>query len=293
MQSTWLRHGEASLHIADYGGSGPTALLVHGLGGSHANFAALGPLLAERARVLAIDLPGFGLSPPGRGVDMPSFALAMNRVIDAIGAGEVEDARLPLWLAGNSMGGAVSILAAAARPADIERLVLICPALPVSRVADLDPRFALLLTSSMLPGYDAFLRRRLRETGPEAMVHEMLSLTCADKSRVPAAAVTEMLELARRRTKLSWMATSFSSAARSIAATLLRREAFRASMRAVKAPVLLVHGDRDRLVPVSSARAALDVCPQWTLEIYEGIGHVPQLEAADRLASSMARFFDR
>lgn len=294
MNSTWLRHGEASLHVADYGGSGPkTVILCHGLGGSHANFAALGPLLAERARVLAIDLPGFGLSPPGAGADMPGFIGAIGRLFNAITSGEIEGASLPVVLVGNSMGGAVSILAAGERGRDIEHLVLVCPALPIVRPFDIDPRFALLIGSAMLPGYDAFLHARLRDAGPEALVHDMLNLTCADKSRVPRAAVAEMIALAKKRTQFSWMATSFSTASRSIARTLLRQDTYRAAMRAVRAPVLLVQGDRDRLVPVSSARAALDVCPHWTLEIYEGVGHVPQLETPDRLKDSIFRFVDR
>lgn len=293
MKSTWLRHGDASIHIADYGGSGPTAILCHGLGGSHANFAALGPLLAERMRVVAIDLPGFGLSAPGSGCDMPGFHAAIGRLLEAIRAGEIEDAALPVLLLGNSMGGAVSILAAGEHARDIERLVLVCPALPIVRPFDVDPRFALLIGSAMLPGYDAFLRVRLRDAGPEALVHDMLNLTCADKTRVPRAAIAEMIELAKKRSQFSWMASSFSSAARSIARTLLRQDTFRAAMRAVRAPVLLVQGDRDRLVPISSARAALDVCPQWTLEVYEGVGHVPQLETPERLKDSIFRFLER
>ena len=51
------------VHFADFGGSGPTMVLVHGLGGSHLNWLAVGPALAARARVLAPDLAGFGRTP--------------------------------------------------------------------------------------------------------------------------------------------------------------------------------------------------------------------------------------
>src|SRR3954454_25311323 len=55
------------LHYIDFGGpdDGPTVVLVHGLGGSHLNWDLLAPLLRPHARVLALDLPGFGLSQPG------------------------------------------------------------------------------------------------------------------------------------------------------------------------------------------------------------------------------------
>jgi pimeloyl-ACP methyl ester carboxylesterase len=83
--------------------SGPTFVLVHGLGGSHANWLALAPLLARRGRVLALDLPGFGLSPlAGRKASMSSSRSIMARFIhDVVGA--------PVVLVGNSMGGALSI----------------------------------------------------------------------------------------------------------------------------------------------------------------------------------------
>lgn len=292
MLSFSLRHGSSSLHLADFGGRGQTILLCHGLGGSHANFAALGPMLAERARVLAVDLPGFGLSPPAKSCDLEAHVAAVGRVADAIRSGEIEGASAPLVLIGNSMGGAVSILTASRRAKDVAKVVLVCPALPQRSVLDLDRRFGLLLGVAMMPGYDTFLRRRMVTAGPEAMVHDLLSLCCVDKARVPAAAIAAMVELARKRTTFSWLASSFSQSARSIVMTLLRKAEFRAAMRAVRAPVLLVHGARDRLVPVAAAHDARDVCPSWTVEIYDDIGHVPQLEAPDRLAASIFRFLE-
>jgi pimeloyl-ACP methyl ester carboxylesterase len=52
-----------TLHYADFGGQGPTIVLVHGLGGAHTNWLAVGAELAERGHVVALDLPGFGRSP--------------------------------------------------------------------------------------------------------------------------------------------------------------------------------------------------------------------------------------
>lgn len=290
MKSIELAHGRDHLHLADFGGEGGTFVLVHGLGGSHANFAALGPDLAREGRVLALDLPGFGLSPPGARADLDAHFAALSRLAGAIRTGEIPGASLPFVLLGNSMGGAVAIRFAARRPIDVRALVLVCPALPPANVLELDRRFALLLGSSMLPGYDAFLRRRLGAVGPEAMVHEMLRLTCVDPGRIPARAIEEMEALARRRLAFPWLGSAFSQSARSVVSALLRRGSFHDDMRKVRAPVLLVHGARDRLVPVASARAALGVCPSWRLEVWDDVGHVPQLEAHDRLAAAVSSF---
>jgi len=89
---------------------GPTFVLVHGLGGSHANWLALAPMLAQRGRVLALDLPGFGLSPlAGRKATMSSSRSIIARFIHDVAA-------TPVVLVGNSMGGALSISQAVADP---------------------------------------------------------------------------------------------------------------------------------------------------------------------------------
>lgn len=290
MQSLTLRHGSSSLHVADFGGAGPTILLVHGLGGSHANFVTFAADLARDARVVAVDLPGFGLSPPSGGGDLGAHVAAVRRVLRAIRDREIEGASLPVSIVGNSMGGAVSILLAAEDASAIEKLVLVCPAVPQPDVRALSPRFTMLLGASMLPGYGALFQRRLRAAGPAALVHEMLALTCADKKRVARADVERMIQVAETRMAFDWAGEAFSQAARSIVLTLLRRRAFQDAMRAIRVPVLHVQGDRDRLVPVTSARAANMICPHWSLEIFDGVGHVPQLEVPDRLAASVRRF---
>ena len=52
------------VHYLDFGGAGSPMVLVHGLGGSAINWQSVGSLLAERHRVVALDLPGFGRTPP-------------------------------------------------------------------------------------------------------------------------------------------------------------------------------------------------------------------------------------
>jgi pimeloyl-ACP methyl ester carboxylesterase len=58
-------------------------VLVHGLGGSHVNWMRVGPLLAERARVLAPDMAGFGMTPPaGRGTSVQANARLLDRFVE-------------------------------------------------------------------------------------------------------------------------------------------------------------------------------------------------------------------
>src|SRR5439155_6364582 len=66
---------DGPVHYADFGGDGPTMVLVHGLGGSFVDWAAVGPDLAGRARVVAPDLAGFGHTP----LDGRSASVEANR----------------------------------------------------------------------------------------------------------------------------------------------------------------------------------------------------------------------
>src|SRR2546426_8710846 len=101
---------DGPVHYADYGGTGPTLVLVHGLGGSHVNRMAVAPALARGARVLAVDLAGFGRTPLGeRSADVHAHRVLLDRFLEAVAAG-------PAVLIGNSMGGLVAVVEAALAP---------------------------------------------------------------------------------------------------------------------------------------------------------------------------------
>ena len=93
------------VHYLEWEGSGEaTFLLVHGLGGSALNWTLAGPLLAERGRVLAVDLAGHGRT---RRESRPSSIEANRELLDEFVAATTDG---PVVLVGNSMGGVVSIL---------------------------------------------------------------------------------------------------------------------------------------------------------------------------------------
>src|SRR3989442_14019359 len=123
---------DGPVHYADFGGTGPTLVLVHGLGGSHVNWLAVAPVLARRARVLAVDLAGFGRTPLGeRSADVPSNRLLLDRFIIA----SSPPIEFPTTIAGpaaivvgNSMGGLLAMMEAAVAPERVAALALVAPA---------------------------------------------------------------------------------------------------------------------------------------------------------------------
>jgi pimeloyl-ACP methyl ester carboxylesterase len=55
-------------------------------------------------------------------------------------------------------------------------------------------------------------------------------------------------------------------------------------------PVQIIWGDRDPIIPVKHARSAHETMPGSQLEIFEGVGHLPQLEAPKRFVAVLERF---
>ncbi|MDH3499202.1 MAG: alpha/beta hydrolase, partial [Acidimicrobiia bacterium] len=91
----------------DHGGQGRPVVLVHGLGGSHHNWNALVPHIAHLGHVYALDLSGFGRTPPARrGSSVDANQQLVNDFI-----GHLDDG--PVVLVGNSMGGMISLMQAA------------------------------------------------------------------------------------------------------------------------------------------------------------------------------------
>lgn len=101
--------------------SAPAVVLLHGIGRDHAQWTPLATSLARHRRVVALDLPGFGVSDPIRGaVRWEELADTVLDLIACLELGRVT-------LIGHSMGAAISIVAAADRPEFVERLVLVAP----------------------------------------------------------------------------------------------------------------------------------------------------------------------
>jgi pimeloyl-ACP methyl ester carboxylesterase len=259
-------------------------VLVHGLGGSHANWLAVGDRLAAHHHVVAPDLAGFGLSSPeGRSCSVEASAELLRGVIEEIGR--------PVVLVGNSMGGMLSTIVASRHPELVKRLVLVCPALPRPLTTRPDLMVTAAFVTYAVPGLgEMYVRQRAQRLGPEGLVRETMKLCTVDPDRVRRDVYQAHVELARKRQEFPWAMDAYLEAARSLVRTIVQRRRHMAMMRSVAAPTLLIHGARDRLVPLGAARAAAQACPSWEFEVFEDIGHLPMLEAADRFVDSVERF---
>ena len=275
------------VHWVDFGGSSGSqvgddthapVVLVHGLGGSHLNWVLLAPLLRRHRRVYAIDLAGFGLTPGG---ERESTVTANVTLLNAFLREVVGE---PAVVVGNSMGGMVSLLLTAAHPELVRRLVLLDPSIPTRR-RDADRQVAATFFVYGIPRVGEAFVRRLGQRSDRQRVMDTTNLCFADPSRADPAVLDAGVELlAYRRVHAPDAQRGYLGAARSILRILQSGRRYAALLRGLEVPVLLVHGERDRLVPVAAARAAAADNPGWTTRILPDLGHAPMLENPELVA---------
>ncbi len=262
---------DGPVHFLDLGGpaDGPLVVGLHGLGGSHLNWTAAGPLLTSRARVVALDLVGHGLTPAaGRTPDLEGHRRLVSGVLEVLAA---ESGRPgPAILMGNSMGGLVAALQAAEEPDTVAGLILIDPALPTSRLGLVHPRVVANFLLCALPGVgERYLTQRRQRTTAERTVRRVLGVCCVDASRVPAEVVEAHVELTERLDRAQADAAYLRSA-RSLSVLMARPGDTLARLAGLTQPTLLIHGARDLLVPLASARRMSAAHPEWRFEVAPG-----------------------
>ena len=284
-----MRHKVADVggpvHYIDFGGSGQTLLMVHGLAGNALNWMAVASDIGTTHRAIALDLAGFGQTPLfGRSATVGANA---DLVHDFIRKVICE----PVLLMGNSMGGHIAVLEAAAHPDAVVGLVLVDAAIPGVHVRRPEPLMLGAVAALSIPGLAyTLLDRQLRELGPDELVKRALELVCADPSRVDPAVVEAHIRLTREREHLGRQnARAFVQASRSIGLRMADPR-FWSRVAAVAAPTLVMHGNLDRLIPVAAAREMHRRRPDWPLEVLNGVGHVPMMETPDRFMSVLRRW---
>ncbi|MDQ2812554.1 MAG: alpha/beta hydrolase [Actinomycetota bacterium] len=266
---------------------GPPLVFVHGLGGSHLNWCLIGPQLAAGRRAVALDLRGFGLSPGTRGDStvQANFRLLERFVREVTGT--------PVILVGNSMGGLISLLAAAETPDIVAGLVLIDPVLPLPKQAP-DWLVASQFLLYSVPGLgELYLKLAQSRQTPQLAVRRMIDLCFADPSRADPAMVTASIALAAEREAIPHGDEALLTAARSLMWVVAHRRRYFATMAAAQIPVLLIGGTADRLVPVAAVRQAAARNPRWESVILAGVGHTPQLEVPGQLLGTLTDWLDR
>lgn len=269
--------------------SGATVVCVHGMGEMHLSWSEIAPELAKRRRVVALDLPGYGLSPRrGRQAMLDDLRKCLTGFIEAV----VPDER-PV-IAGNSMGGGVAAFSAARTPELVSGLVLTSAYLPPV----FDGWKCPWVITRLLGERIAELMRMVKRGGPYApgtawFTEAALRATVADGDALDRRFLRRHEELATNRPADHLDALTFAESFLSLVTASVYVARTRREYAAIECPVLILHGRADHEVPIGWARSLHQTRPDWAYVELAGTGHVAQLEHPQLWIDAVEPWLDR
>ena len=262
----WGRHLErveihgTEVNYVDIGeqGSDRPIVFVHGLGGQWQNWLENIPRFAQSRRVIALDLPGFGLSEmPGERITIELYGRVLAELGDRLDLN-------PAVVVGNSMGGFVSAELAIRRPDSVERLMLLASAGVSKMDVAKQPIMAaakaagLIVTSNV--AQQQWVARR------PALRHAALAVVARHPSRLRSDMVFEGLLKGTAK-------PGFETALRAC----LDYD-FRERLPQIGCPTLVVWGEKDAIIPVRDADKFVELIEGARKVVIEDTGHVPMVE---------------
>ena len=249
-------------------------LLIHGMAGSLDNWREVIAPLARRHTIIAPDLPGHGASAPSDGdYSVGAFAAGLRDLLVAL---RHERATL----VGHSLGGGIAMQFAHQFPERTERLVLVSS-------GGLGPEVSPILRAASLPGSEVFLAATAAASD---RLGSVVGGALASLGLRPSA---DLAEVARGYASLAdgERRSAFLSTLRSVVGARGQRvQAGDRLYMAAGMPVLIVWGSRDPIIPPRHGRQAHEAIRGSRLVIFDGLGHLPQLEAPGRFIAELERF---
>jgi pimeloyl-ACP methyl ester carboxylesterase len=270
------------MRYVDVGDGDVAFVLVHGMGGRWQHWLETIPALAERARVLALDLPGFGRSePPADGTSLDGFADAAAELARAVGIERVV-------LVGHSMGGPIALRFAVRHPELAAAIVLVSGAVyqfsallglrEVVRFARERPRettaIAMELATAGLPA-PAALRRLVVRT--PALRRLFLSPYVLDPLALPGEVAALIVDGAGARGVFP-------------TARAIGRSDPREGQDRVRCPILSLAAEHDRIAPLQDTGALASELPTTRTVVLDGSGHMAMLERPQAFNAQLLRF---
>ncbi len=248
------------------------AVLVHGLGGQWQNWLENIPRLALDRRVVAMDLPGFGLTPEPEDderMSIPRYGRFVNALCDTLGLDTVE-------LVGNSMGGYIAAEVAIQFPERVERLVLVSAA----GISSAETLAAPILTFGRV-------------------ATALATNTAARHRRLAARPVTRHFSLALvarypRLLKADLAYEGFIKGAGKPGFDDALRASldydFRDRLPEVKVPTLIVWGEKDSIIPVRDADEFERLIEDSRKVVMKDTGHIPMAERPQAFNDVLVEF---
>lgn len=257
----------AEVHYTDEG-TGMPVLMIHGFGGAYTNFSKLADIMKSDYRVIRIDLPGFGLSDfPKVKADenyLQDYREYITFMLDTLHLDSV-------YVIGNSLGGAVTWMAAADHPDKVKKIVLLDPAgYDSEKVAGKLAMFKFKSVRGMFDkGMPLFMSRQGMEKGyfkDEQIEDSVVALNNQFTNR--QGNITHMLNLA-----------------------LSQQFPDTAMIQKVQCPALIVWGKEDEIIPLSHCERFHRDIKGSQVAIIDQCGHCPMMEEPQKTKELSEKFF--
>ncbi len=254
-------------------GSGPTLMLLHGLGTSSETWGPTIRALVDRFTVYAPDLPGHGQSSgaPLRGSVEP-LVKALDEFCEEQG---IETAAG----VGHSLGGLVAVRFALNHPDRVSHLVLV-------DAGGIGEEMSWLLRLAAIPLLGKLV------FGPSRLWLKHYN----DRLLVPPGNVDTNLLRSIHRSRTLHVTAGFMRRAVGLSADLLgpvESAYLLPRLGEIAAPVLVLWGEQDRLFPVEQLESVRETCPQVEIRTFPDVGHWPYAEVPDEFNAALIEFLER
>ena len=266
-----------NVHYRDQGrADGPPLVLVHGFAANLDTWEPWVARLGDTYRVVSLDLPAHGLTvtPPGYMMSTAGQVEVIDQLTRKLGL-------TPFVLAGNSMGGGASWNFALSHPDRLRGLILVAsvgPRPPESEGAP--PREGPPAIFQVMA--NPVGRAALRSLNPRPLAEPGLRRAYIDESLVTPALVDRYVDLALAPGRREMI----------LAGRQGRPSASPDAVKGVSTPTLVMHGEKDVVVPPEVGRRLAELIPGARLVIYPEAGHVPMEQIPDRSAADVRAFIE-
>ncbi|MCA6296151.1 MAG: alpha/beta hydrolase [Phenylobacterium sp.] len=266
-----------NVHYRDQGrADGPPLVLVHGFAANLDTWEPWVARLGDTYRVVSLDLPAHGLTvtPPGYMMSTAGQVEVIDQLTRKLGL-------TPFVLAGNSMGGGASWNFALSHPDRLRGLILVASVGPrPPEVEGAPPREGPPAVFRVMA--NPVGRAALRSLNPRPLAEPGLKRAYIDESLVTPALVDRYVDLALAPGRREMI----------LAGRQGRPSASPDAVKGVSTPTLVMHGEKDVVVPPEVGRRLAELIPGARLVIYPEAGHVPMEQIPDRSAADVRAFIE-
>lgn len=242
----------------------PPIVLIHGFTFSLESWDHVAEFVSLDHRVIRYDLLGHGLTGPDKQkrYSIPARAEFLGALLDKLGIPKTA-------IAGNSLGGTIAWRYAAAHPERVSKLILMdAPVFPFNAVHDKP-----MLAPAALKAY--------LKLAPVSGLQKMAAINWSDSSRIQQRRLKQIQDMMKREGNGQAGIDHVAQFTMPDPAALLKK---------ITAPVLIIWGADDRVIPVANGLKTKEALPGSAMMVIAGAGHVPQEEKPLDTAGAIADF---